>query len=67
MSQILFEDTIGVSSLNDAGKKFERGKLSHCSNKQVFVRLQLLYIDVTCVKKLIVFTAEAETMISISY
>lgn len=25
MSQILFEDTIGISSLNDAGKKFERG------------------------------------------
>lgn len=27
MSQILFEDHIGISSLNDAGKKFERGML----------------------------------------
>ncbi len=34
MSQILFEDTIGIKSLNDAGKKFERGNIKNnfCSS-----------------------------------
>lgn len=41
MSQILFEDHIGVSSLNDAGKKFERGTLQKTSQRKIY-RLPLL-------------------------
>jgi DNA-directed RNA polymerase I, II, and III subunit RPABC3 len=33
MSQILFEDTIGIKSLNDAGKKFERVDRLHGRSK----------------------------------
>lgn len=36
MSQILFEDHIGVSSLNDAGKKFERGTLHKTSQRKIY-------------------------------
>eukprot|EP01033_Poteriospumella_lacustris_P005525 gene5524-3939_t len=45
MSQILFEDHIGVSSLNDAGKKFERVNRLHGRSRNYDLDFVL---DVNC-------------------